>query len=571
MSSHENILISSYEKQLDEIIKKLPSFKAYNEFAKITDSISNTSCSVLGAGDTKFKELCENFMKNINKLKEHNSNLTELKVRSSSLGYWIIDELRKYFTDNDKNIDRGLIDKLIIELNKISHESISKRLFFNSDFDFDLSREEKYLHDYFINYDTIASCTNKCEEYYKYVRFIEKLYYKHREDCLGNVCYYFNFNDKYDPDDLLSKLEGRIQRFNKEGGNTDSQLDTEGAITEDSKKNPRMVIKYMLCIKIFDEDKDIHGYYCEDPAYRHNSDRARFIKNIKKKQETSVTEVKNPLDLINDSRCEKKYENGILRSLDCGYSKALNQANKESLTKIHENVENLERKLERSPVSSTQTVQFVNSNVNFEEYEDRDNFVPRVRFYSLNRELPYFEIKPDNTSEKRSPKLPTSKVVTLFPEFVDEGRENYKDKGIPECEIYTRVRGKLACKKTVDEKYSRKSASSVYPVNSSEEDEIEKMDELESFSAPDGFFSILRSSKFRTGTMTFLTFGVFFVFYIYFKFTPLGDWLSRKLFKKKKVNNYIYEEPMPKQEERPSRPPNGSQKSKRIRIAYQSN
>ncbi|SCO75050.1 VIR protein [Plasmodium vivax] len=560
MSSQGNVLIPSNDIELDEKIKKLPSFKTYEEFDTIADAISNTTCSDFGTGDNKFKDLCEKFMKNINKLKTY-QDLTEFKVRSSSLGYWIIDQLRNYFTVNDKKIDRGVIDRLIIELNKYSLGSISNRLFFNSDFDFDLSREEKYLHDYFINYDTIASCKDNCKDYYKYVSYIEKLYYKHREDCLGNVCYYFNFHDKYDPENLLSKLKGPIEGSNQEGENTKLRLGTEGGISKDSEQKPRMVIKYMLCTEIFDEVKKIHGYYCEDPAYRHNSDRARFIKNIKKKQETSVIGVNDPLNLTDDSRCTIKKDQGKISSLFCNPSVSLKQVKGGPLIKKDEKVENLEGKPENSPVSTTQTVQFVNSNVNFEEYPDSDDFVPGVRFYSMKRELPYFGIEPAKTGKKRSPKLPTSKVVTLFPEFVDEGRENYKDKDIPECEIYTRVRGKLACKKTIDGNYNEKSASSVYPVNSSGEDEIEKMDELESFSAPDGFFSILRSSKFRTGTMTFLTFG----------FTPLGDWLSRKLFKKKKVNNYIYEEPMPKQEERPSRPPNGSQKSKRIRIAYQSN
>ncbi|CAI7723119.1 PIR protein [Plasmodium vivax] len=561
MSSQGNSAIPLNVTELDEIIKKLPSFEIYKEFNTIKDSTSyKDKCSDLGTQD-KFKKLCEKFMENINNLKTYQNDLTKLKVRSSSLGYWIIEKLENYFTDNNLNVDKGIIDKLIIKLNEFSFELKLKRLFFNSNFDFDLSREEKYLHDYFINYNKIASCTDKCEVYYKYVRFIEKLYYKHREDCLGNVCYYFNFNDKYDPENLLSKLKGPIEVSNKEGGNTHSPLGTEGVNSKDSKKNPRMVIKYMLCTEVIDKVKDLRGYYCEDPAYRHNSDRARFIGNIEKKQATSVIGVNDFLNLFKESKCTKTYENGKIISIYCKPPMSLKQVKGVSLTEKDRKVEISEGKAKKLPVSSTQTVQIVNSNVKFEEYEYPDNYEPGVRFYSMKREVPYFVVESDNPGESKSPKFPTSKAVTLFPEFTDEDRGHYKDIGIPECEIYTRVRGKLACKKTIDGNYNEKSASSVYPVNSSGEDEIEKMDELESFSAPDGFFSILRSSKFRTGTMTFLTFG----------FTPLGDWLSRKLFKKKKVNNYIYEEPMPKQEERPSRPPNGSQKSKRIRIAYQSN
>ncbi|VUZ98521.1 PIR protein [Plasmodium vivax] len=561
MSSHENILISSYEKQLDEIIKELPSSKIYNEFNTINDSTSYTSCSDLGEGYNNFKELCEKFMKNINKLKEYKSNLTELKVRSSSLGYWIIDELWNYFTLHNKDIDRGIIDKLINNLNEISYKSeLKTRLFFNSDFDFILSREEKYLHDYFKNYDTIISCTDKCKDYYKYVSYIEKIYYKHREDCLRNVCDYFNFNDKYDPDDLLSILKGRIEGSNK-GEDTDSRLGTEGGNPKDSKKNPRMVIKYMLCTEINDEDKQFPRYNCEDPAYRHNSERARFIKNIEKKQETSVIEVRDPLDLTDDSKCTKTLVNGKITRLYCPSKVPLEKLKRVSLSKNNRKFEKLVGKPEKSPVPSTQTVQIVNSNVNIEEHEYPDNYEPGVRFYTLSREVPYFGMESDNPGENGRPMLPTSKAVTLFPEFTDGDRVHYEDKDIPKCEIYTRVRGKLTCKKTIDSNYNEKGASSAYSVNSSGEEEIEEMDEPELYSAPDGFFSILRSSKFRTGTMTFLTFG----------FTPLGDWLSRKLFKKKKVNNYIYEEPMPKQEGRSSRPPNGSQKSKRIRIAYQSN
>ncbi|GAB69382.1 hypothetical protein PCYB_001300 [Plasmodium cynomolgi strain B] len=287
MSLQGNIVIPSYETELDEIIKKLPSFETYKEDYTITDSTSySDKCSDLGTEDNEFKKICEKFMMNINKLTEYKNNLTELKVRSSSLGYWIIDELRNYFVVNNKNIDRGIIDKLIIELNKFSLDSELKHLFFNSDFDFNLAREEKYLHDYFINYDKILSCTDKnCADYYKYVSFIEKIYYKHREDCLGNVCHYFNFHYKYDPDNLLSKLKGRIEGSNKEKENTDPWLGTEGGNPKYSKEKPRMVIKYMLCTEIIDKDRDFHGYTCEDPAYRHNSDRARFISNIKKKKD----------------------------------------------------------------------------------------------------------------------------------------------------------------------------------------------------------------------------------------------------------------------------------------------
>ncbi|KMZ97267.1 hypothetical protein PVNG_05767 [Plasmodium vivax North Korean] len=500
----------------DEILKELPSFKTYEEFGKITDSISNTTCSDFGTGDDKFKDLCEKFMKNIKKLKDYKSDLREFKVRSSSLSYWIIDELRKYFTVNHKKIDRGVIDKLINNLNEFSVKSELKHLFFNSDFNFDLSREEKYLHDYFKNYDTIISCKDKCEDYHKYVTYIEKIYYKHREDCLRNVCDYFNFNDKYDPDDLLSKLNGRIQRFNK-GENMDSPLGTEVGNPKDSKKNPRMVIKYMLCTETNDEDKKFPRYNCEDPAYRHNSERARFNRKMKKKQETSAIGLKDFINLINDPRCTKKtYTDGNI-SLFCNTRLPLEEVKKLFLTKTDRKVENSKGKAEKLPASNTQTVQIVNSHVNIEEHEYPDNYEPGVRFYTLSREVPYFGIESDNPGEKRRPKVPTSKVVTLFPEFIDEDRQHYEDKDILQCEIYTRVRGKLVCKKTIDANYNEKSTGSVYPVNSSEEDEIEKMDEPESSSAPDGFFSILRSSKFRTGTMTFLTFGVFFVFYIYFK------------------------------------------------------
>ncbi|GAW82740.1 variable surface protein [Plasmodium gonderi] len=74
----------------------------------------------------------------------------------------------------------------------------------------------------------------------------------------------------------------------------------------------------------------------------------------------------------------------------------------------------------------------------------------------------------------------------------------------------------------------------------------------------------------RVVVLVLLKLGIFFVFFIYFKFTPFGNWIRNKLLKKKKIN-YNYNQERKKLGESRNNSYKNNLKNKRISISYDSN
>ncbi|GAB69397.1 hypothetical protein PCYB_001450 [Plasmodium cynomolgi strain B] len=487
---------SKYE-ELDAILEKLPTYEEYKKLNNnVTDAIYDDKCKDFVTNTDEVITLCKKFLRNIDNLASHKGK-DEYKSTYFYLSHWIVDELGKIFTTNSGNEARQTIDK-IIHLGNISHSEKNNRIYFiyNSDFDFKIAKEEKYLHDYFKNFKEIDKCTKgECNDYAKFVEYITTIYYEHKEDCLWWQCNYFIHDQKYDPDDLLLKLKGDVHtsdasRNNRGIGMSSEQLENPGS----SNLDKGMIIKYMSCIKKNGVDGKFLGYICEDPAYKD-------LGNIYNLKCTNVTG--------ND---------GKYIGLSCNKTNSEQSSTGGGLA----GKETLQRESQTQP-TELETLDWA-AEIFADSLENKDNslksgnIMQGVRLVSVYRDITKIEKELDKMETHLiSENGGTNLISTLFPEVPKEYREKYKDEDIIDCKIYGRERNKLICKNTIPKNYEEKTNEQETRTNSINENVLEIGDEPDSSIEIDDTFDIFKSTIFRTFVMLALSIGILFVLFIYFK------------------------------------------------------
>lgn len=140
-------------------------------------------------------DLCSKVIRNLKRLSR-----MENKVCTDSCTYithWIYDELRKNLNIISENNYETVA---LREFFNLGYEILRKLEIFNcffniSNINLDEEKEKKYLHDYFKNYEKMNDnniCNNnKCQQYYEYITFINRLYGKY----INRNCYCFESND----------------------------------------------------------------------------------------------------------------------------------------------------------------------------------------------------------------------------------------------------------------------------------------------------------------------------------------------------------------------------------------
>ncbi|CAI7717815.1 PIR protein [Plasmodium vivax] len=203
-------------------LKDLPSSKIYKIFndSDITGSADGNCAGVnVYNNDDGVKKLCKKFEKNSKGLDTLVGKDVIQETRCSYLTYWIYDEIRKQLNKSSYNNHRNSI---INELDEASFKIFYSLIYsnhgcqINIEDKFEEWKEEKILYDYFKNCDTIieyAKDKSKCTDYYNYVNSIKKYYNKKKvnESCCYSRVFeckeFFNCEEKYDPDVILSKLK----------------------------------------------------------------------------------------------------------------------------------------------------------------------------------------------------------------------------------------------------------------------------------------------------------------------------------------------------------------------------
>ncbi|SBT00480.1 PIR Superfamily Protein, partial [Plasmodium malariae] len=204
------------------ILKKLPSYKIYSEFNSDKNINNNSICKEEDYRKCDNKDACINLCK---KIERNFKNLYELrksedyKMRCSHHMYWVNEEIRNLLKLSSNHNIKDVVNKFlslgtylttdyrIYNCNYFVHESLEK---------LKNRRKEKYLYDYFTNYNTIKNkdiCTDANINSYKYyINFISKIYDDKKESCCSNeisFCphYFLECGDEYNPSNVLSALQ----------------------------------------------------------------------------------------------------------------------------------------------------------------------------------------------------------------------------------------------------------------------------------------------------------------------------------------------------------------------------
>ncbi|GAB67075.1 VIR-like CYIR protein [Plasmodium cynomolgi strain B] len=428
------------EGELDYLLKGLPSSDKYEKLNEVvSENTYDSDCNVLGSNET-IKNLCKKFLRNINALTNSKNNKKYHKDESLYVIYWILDEIRRNVEPNSRHINGTNINDIVHVGNIYYNKTHSNVLFNNYDFDLEEAKKEKYLHDYFKNYENILDCAqDKCEKYYKYVSSIRDIYYDLQPICFKLRCDYFLYDVKYDPDDVLSTLEKRIQQNSgKENKRTDTVSNGKAEKPESPMSNVDMVIKYMICYKINDKDTTLVRYKCEDPAYRQHTEKVIPSKNIKK-MDIYLGSTSEAIQRIPNKGCKKVYDNNnkTFYGLNC------NKKFEEKGGLIYS-----ENDADTVADSSGNTRHVVDSTRSIDEVLDTERFVPRVKLLSVHRDVENLRGKYENYDSEAIPYIgKEDDLVTFFPEISKEDREkyNYVDSEVPACEYYKFKRNKIFC------------------------------------------------------------------------------------------------------------------------------
>ncbi|SBS92781.1 PIR Superfamily Protein [Plasmodium malariae] len=261
----------------EEIFKDSIPYNIYKELDdQVKDVTDDQHCTEFKGINSPHKEKYVTLCKKVSKLldivfkKESSKNYEDY---CSHYRYWVYHELRKLFKDDKKSND---ITEVINKFNKLQTTIFSKYAkrgcsfgFVTKDYkELNYKIEEKYLYDYFKNYNTIKSskqCSNVGSSKYRaYLEAIKKLY-----DVEYNFCcwtgltecpdYILTCDNKFDPSKLLSAL-GSEEKGNCDGLKTiTSVFNDKKSDSEEFKKEFMSAIKYGVCYSPKKDTLEVEG------------------------------------------------------------------------------------------------------------------------------------------------------------------------------------------------------------------------------------------------------------------------------------------------------------------------
>ncbi|SBS97857.1 PIR Superfamily Protein [Plasmodium malariae] len=209
----------------EEILQQLPSNKIYEEFnSEVTEIDNSFSCDKFDSIKQEYKlrcvNLCKKVARNLKKVPKVDK-LWSYNHRCLHYKYWVYEEINKLLEENSAE---GSVKDVITEFLNLQSSLTDDYRILNCTYNFDKKtlkelndkKDEKYLYDYFTNYENIKSkdfCISVEKDKYKnYLNAIKVLYNQKKNECCGNnilKCpnYFLNCNNDFDPIKLLSKIE----------------------------------------------------------------------------------------------------------------------------------------------------------------------------------------------------------------------------------------------------------------------------------------------------------------------------------------------------------------------------
>ncbi|GAW79398.1 variable surface protein [Plasmodium gonderi] len=260
---------------IEDILKELPSYKLYEDFNKDIEPKEKSEyekyCNKISDYNVDFpwlSDFCVKFAKNLT-----NVDITKganSKHRCLQLNYWIYEEILKNHKNKRDNVYDMKFFRKIYEIGKEINNKKRDNYYCCSYFYgvLDEWKKEKYLHDYFINYEEInkkiSSSNYKCNEYYNYLIYINKIYKEHKDNCctFGDIyCHgYFDCDNNKNPSNLISKLKFHNQEIQEDGLDSKNKEEYENPTLEN-----HMIDNYGKCIETYDVKAKKLGYKCVFP------------------------------------------------------------------------------------------------------------------------------------------------------------------------------------------------------------------------------------------------------------------------------------------------------------------
>ncbi|GAW80801.1 variable surface protein [Plasmodium gonderi] len=214
--------IPEYDKLL---LQSSPSYVIYKKLNEDAGNYKSKCCDILNNSDSNkndISNLCKKIERNVENL-FNISNTIEYYYRCHHYRHWIYENIKKILDNATNDKDKKSISSKFLELRNCIMVNYSV---YNCLYDYEtdnLSKindrvEEKYLYDYFYNFDTIKTyemCNHmNSDKYEQYLNKIIELYNKHKNTyncCNGSwlhSCFsYFKCNDTFDPEKLLQRLK----------------------------------------------------------------------------------------------------------------------------------------------------------------------------------------------------------------------------------------------------------------------------------------------------------------------------------------------------------------------------
>ncbi|SBS92916.1 PIR Superfamily Protein [Plasmodium malariae] len=215
--------------EYDEILQKLPSHKIYNELNNVDNNVVISSvCKREDYKECGDMDTCLNICKKIEKNLKYLSEIRKLEVyynRCSHYMYWVYKEIWNLFKSNS---NPNNVEAVITEFLNLQSSLTRDYGILNCHYNFSkkslevlkTKNEEKYLFDYFTNFEYIRTketCDKvDIDKYIKYLNFIRDLYNGKKDCCVKNISkcpnYFLNCGNELDPSKLLSELHSEKEK-----------------------------------------------------------------------------------------------------------------------------------------------------------------------------------------------------------------------------------------------------------------------------------------------------------------------------------------------------------------------
>ncbi|KMZ76752.1 hypothetical protein PVIIG_06321 [Plasmodium vivax India VII] len=261
-------MTTANQKKWDYVLKGSASFKLYEIFnKKVDDNEKYNYCNKFKSIDKSYNneayELCK-------KIKRNLDHLHDIVVPGTSrysclhYKYWINNELINMFKSGSENkYDSEVLEKFL----NVQDTFINEKKYYGCKYEINTTdfkyleemNERKDLNDYFNNYNFIIKdidCkSSNVDTFKEYVKHIKILYDKYKDNCLdqfdywlSDCRYYFRRGDEFDPQILLSKLECN----SKDGKEESANRGETGSVKPVPKK--KMTFHYLKCKNKFVKD-----------------------------------------------------------------------------------------------------------------------------------------------------------------------------------------------------------------------------------------------------------------------------------------------------------------------------